>query len=42
MFEYWKSVDPDTGKRIEEAVHAGMDEKAPAPGPTERVGVLTE
>lgn len=40
VFEYWKSVDPDTGKRIEEAVHAGRDEKAPAPGPTERVGVI--
>ena len=42
VFEYWKSVDPETGKRIEEAVHAGRDEKAPAPGPTERQGVIPE
>ncbi|RLV48741.1 catalase [Nocardioides mangrovicus] len=41
-FEYWKSVDPDTGKRIEEAVRAGQDDKAPAPGPTERRGVVEE
>ena len=39
VFEYWKSVDADTGKRIEEAVHAGRDDKAPAPGPTDREGV---
>jgi catalase len=42
VFEYWKKVDPDTGKRIEEAVHAGRDEKAPAPGPTDRQGVLED
>ena len=41
-FDYWKSVDADTGKRIEEAVHAGRDEKAPAPGPTDRVGVIED
>jgi catalase len=40
VFEYWKNVDADTGKRIEEAVHAGRDEKAPAPGPTDREGVI--
>ncbi len=40
-FEYWKNVDPDTGKRIEEAVHAGKA-TGPAPGPTEAEGVLTE
>ncbi|KQT94610.1 catalase [Marmoricola sp. Leaf446] len=42
VIEYWKNVDADTGKRIEEAVNAGQDEKAPAPGPTDRVGVITE
>ncbi len=42
VFEYWKSVDAEIGKRIEEAVHAGHDEKAPAPGPTDRIGVITE
>jgi catalase len=42
VFEYWKNVDADTGKRIEEAVHAGRDEKAPAPGPTEREGVIED
>ncbi len=40
VFDYWKSVDPEIGKRIEEAVHAGQDAKAPAPGPTERIGVI--
>ena len=40
-FEYWKSVDPDTGKRIEEAVHAGKA-TGPAPGETEAEGVITE
>ena len=33
-FDYWKSVDPDIGKRIEEAVRSG-DHGAPAPHPTE-------
>ena len=33
-FDYWKSVDPDTGKRIEEAVHA-REGKNVAPGPTQ-------
>ncbi len=42
VFEYWKNVDAETGKRIEEAVQAGQDEKAPAPGPTEREGVIEE
>jgi catalase len=40
VFEYWKNVDPDIGKRIEEAVHAGRDDKGPAPAPTEREGVI--
>ena len=40
-FDYWKSVDPDTGKRIEEAVHAGKA-TGPAPGETEAEGVITE
>jgi catalase len=42
VIEYWKSVDAEIGKRIEEAVQAGQDEKAPAPGPTDREGVLEE
>ena len=40
-FDYWKSVDADTGKRIEEAVHAGKA-TGPAPGETEAEGVITE
>jgi len=26
VFEYWKNIDADVGKRIEEAVHAGSEE----------------
>ena len=33
-FEYWRSVDAEIGKRIEEAVRSG-DHGAPAPHPTE-------
>ncbi len=33
-FDYWKSVDPEIGKRIEEAVHTGRTND-PAPHPTE-------
>ncbi len=33
-FDYWKNVDPEIGKRIEEAVHAGRTND-PAPHPTE-------
>ena len=29
VFEYWKNVDADTGKRIEEAVHAGPRRRRP-------------
>ncbi len=42
VFDYWKSVDADTGKRIEEAVLTGKDVTGPAPGPTERVGVISD
>jgi catalase len=41
VFEYWKSVDQDTGKRIEEAVHAGSAE-GPAPHPAPREGVIED
>ena len=40
-FEYWKSVDPEIGKRIEEAVRA-EDGTDVSPGPTEPEGVLVE
>jgi catalase len=40
-FEYWKNVDADTGKRIEEAVRAGQG-KDVAPGPTEAEGIVAE
>jgi catalase len=39
VFDYWKNVDPDIGKRIEEAVHAGWA-KDVAPHPTEAEGVI--
>ena len=42
VLEYWKSVDADTGKQIEELVHAGTPDDGPAPAPTERRGVLEE
>ena len=38
-FEYWKNVDGDTGKRIEEAVHAGRATE-PAPHETPAEGVI--
>ncbi len=41
VLAYWKNVDADTGKRIEEAVHAGAADP-PAPHPTPREGVLEE
>jgi catalase len=34
-FEYWKSVDADTGKRIEELVREGIDAGAPGAQPGE-------
>ncbi|WP_028473006.1 catalase [Nocardioides alkalitolerans] len=39
VFEYWKNVDAEIGKRIEETVLAGAAEP-PAPHPTEPDGVL--
>jgi catalase len=41
VFEYWRNVDDQIGKRIEEAVHAGKA-TGPAPGETEARGVLVE
>ena len=41
VFEYWRNVDEECGKRIEELVHAGTA-TGPAPGPTEPEGVLSE
>ncbi len=41
VLDYWKSVDADTGKRIEEAVHAGAAE-GPAPHPAPREGVIED
>ncbi len=41
VFDYWKNVDADTGKRIEELVMAG-NELLPSPHPAEREGVLVE
>ena len=32
-FQYWKSVDADTGKQIEEAVRSGGDQGAPGAQP---------
>ena len=34
-FEYWKSVDADTGKKIEELVREGIDAGAPGAQPGE-------
>ena len=34
-FEYWKSVDSDTGKKIEELVRQGIDAGAPGAQPGE-------
>ena len=34
-FEYWKSVDSDTGKKIEELVRQGADAGAPGAQPGE-------
>lgn len=31
-FEYWRHVDPDLGKQVEEAVRSAQDEKAPTTG----------
>jgi catalase len=42
VLDYWKSVDADTGKTIEELVHAGLPEDGPAPSPTERRGIIEE
>ncbi|GGF34031.1 catalase [Marmoricola endophyticus] len=39
VFEYWKNVDPETGKKIEETVTAGKADP-PAPHPTEPEGVI--
>ncbi len=39
VFEYWKNVDAEIGKRIEEAVHAGKS-KDVAPHPTDAEGVI--
>jgi catalase len=39
VFEYWKSVDPEIGKRIEEAVREGQAQE-PAPHPTSPEGVI--
>jgi catalase len=39
VFEYWKNVDPEIGKRIEETVLAGAA-SPPAPHPTEPEGVI--
>jgi catalase len=41
VLDYWKSVDADTGKRIEEAVREGQG-KDVAPGETEPKGVIPE
>ncbi len=41
VFQYWKNVDEETGKRIEEAVYAGR-ETLPAPHPAEPEGLLSE
>ncbi len=35
-FQYWKSVDADTGKQIEELVRNGATSASPAPSPTTR------
>ena len=40
-FEYWRNVDAEIGKRIEEAVRA-EDGTDVSPGPTEPEGVLVE
>ncbi|MCW2826909.1 MAG: catalase, partial [Marmoricola sp.] len=34
-FEYWKNVDADTGKKIEELVREGVDAGAPGAQPGE-------
>ena len=34
-FEYWRSVDADTGKQIEELVREGIDAGAPGAQPGE-------
>ena len=41
VLDYWKSVDADTGKRIEEAVREGQG-KDVAPGETDPKGVIPE
>jgi catalase len=42
VLEYWKKVDADTGKKIEELVQAGLPQDGPAPSPTERRGLIEE
>lgn len=34
VFDYWKNVDGDLGKRIEEGVRSGQGSSAPAAGPS--------
>ncbi|HZI97768.1 MAG TPA: catalase [Actinomycetales bacterium] len=34
VFEYWRNVDADLGKKVEEGVRAGQGEVAPAAGPS--------
>jgi catalase len=38
VYDYWKNVDPEIGKQIEEAVRAGND--GHAPGQAEADGVI--
>ena len=37
-FEYWKNVDADTGKKIEELVRQGADLGAPGAQPDDAAG----